>query len=338
MAPLVSVLEETRCLLFQSEDHFASLVVGDCASHSMPTSVICDKKKSSDPDIYIISSSQDSEYCQLLIQLILSLNSSLVIKTFSDESSSVRLIFLDEARVVIPLLSSSFMQSPELVHELNIAWCRQRTTPNLCFLAITVDHLPDKPTYVHLFPSFFNCQDRQWMETSANLEQQLPPDLLNSYKCPRNAVICFLAAADLLNEWLEGQHCCVFGVHDKLMNYLHLTTCIQRLKETPVRYEEEEKIVESEKEEETPVGTVNTVKKCDSENVCNSLEKSAAPLNKTDNRGDICNEDAVPKNEANSNEVKPPVDASYNEGNTVHAKPSRNHSKIGRMSTTCLIF
>lgn len=322
MAPLVSVLEETRSLLFQSENHFASLVVG--AGHqSIPTSVIREKKESTHPDIYIISSSEDTEYCHLLHQLILSQNPSLVVKKFSDENSSTRLTFLDEARLIIPLLSSSFMQSAELVHELNIAWCRQRTSPHLCFLAITVDHLPDKPTYIRIFPSFFNCLDRQWLEKS-NLKQHAPPtNVLNSCKCPQNAVFCLMAAADELNKWLveEGQQCCVFGLHDKFMNYFQLSACVQRSKEPlALNHGEEDKTVivesalESKKKEGTRVATANTDLKFDAEHVCSSLNKLANPLNRTDNHIEV----TTPNNHdvaetITCNEIKPPLDAPNNE-------------------------
>ena len=233
---LESCLEEARTLLLKND--FASLVA-DTPSYALnqdkvDTSTFLPKDADCSVDIYIICSSEDIESCSLLQNIITSQNESFVVKTSASENASTRLTYLDKARLVIPLLSSSFIQSSELVHELNIAWCRQRDCSSLCFLAIVLEQLPKNPTYVSLFPCFFNCADDFWTKDRETLKLFSSDELTRVYRScqsPLNVVLCFMSAVDHIQRWNDGEHCPVLGLHNKLFNCLHLNECIQRYKE-----------------------------------------------------------------------------------------------------------
>ena len=349
MMSLASVLEETRSLLFQDENHFTSLVVADvdCAGYALPSSAITPKNLSTNEDVYIISSEEDSQYCQLLRRLILSENPSLIIKSSSDENNSARLSYLDQARLIIPLLSSSFMKSPELVHELNIAWCRQRNNSSLCFLAITLDQLPDKPTYAHIFPSFFNCEDDQWTKTPAQLKEMPSTELANlltSCTCPQNIVYCFFTAAHFLHEWMAGRECLLIGLHDKFANFFHLRRCIQRSKETSLKLNDAESHQSDNKDEILVIAT-NSDPKCD------ALETSSKILENT-SEGELklgvenncaLDEDVVESIETAPNKVTAcnhvDKDETKRTGDEIKLKFEKNKpEKSSTSSTTCLIF
>lgn len=69
---------------------------------------------------------------------------------------------LDVARVIVPLLSPAFLTSSELVEELNIAICRNRSSSRRVLFPVQVAVVPPKPSYVHLIPSEFSCNDFKW--------------------------------------------------------------------------------------------------------------------------------------------------------------------------------
>lgn len=245
MASLISVLEDARFLI-QNQDQFASSAANglvllqeneqDALQHVPSFANPPSKIIPNHVDIYVISSEEDSEYCQLFGELVISHNQSLIIKkSFEETNLSARLSHLDNARLIIPLLSSSFVESTELVHELNIAWCRQRYASDICFLAIALDNLPYKPTYIHLFPCFFNCTDKQWKISSSKLKKSSSSyreDLVTSSKAPPQIISCLANAVELFLGWMIGKDCPCVGLYDKFTNCLHLTTCVQHFKDS----------------------------------------------------------------------------------------------------------
>ena len=234
---LESCLEEARSFFLEKD--FVSLIADattDVALHhaKQPPVTFLPKVPDCNVDVFIVCSAEDSETCSLLENIITSQNESLVVKISTNENASTCLAYLDKARLVIPLLSASFVQSSELVHELNIAWCRQRDCSSLCFFAIVLEQLPKDPTYVSLFPCFFNCEDKVWTEDRETLKLFSPVELTRMYrdcKCPLNVVLCLMIAIKHVQKWYDGECCPVLGVHNKLTNCFQLTKCIQRYKE-----------------------------------------------------------------------------------------------------------
>ena len=83
------------------------------------------------------------------------------------EQAKVRSSVLDEASVIVPLLSHAYAKSAELSEELNIALCRQRSCSSWLFFPIYTEKLPSKPAYFRLLLSLFSCSDELW-ETNAS--------------------------------------------------------------------------------------------------------------------------------------------------------------------------
>lgn len=78
------------------------------------------------------------------------------------ETAKVRHSLLDEAALVVPLLSCAFSRSAEFIEELNIALCRQRFNSRLVLFPLLLEALPITPSYLHLLWCLFSCEDRVW--------------------------------------------------------------------------------------------------------------------------------------------------------------------------------
>lgn len=184
-------------------------------------------------DIYLLCSEEDAKYCQWFCQLLISQNQSLIIKKSLEETNSSRLSYLETSSLVIPLLSPSFISSAELVHELNIAWCRQRYAEEFCFLEIILDSLPVKPTYAHLLPCFFNCKDKHW-EDSAEIKDKPSclENLATTHDVPEEVIRCFLSAIKCALSWITSKECSIWGLHNKLSNCLYFGNYLQYLTKT----------------------------------------------------------------------------------------------------------
>ena len=78
------------------------------------------------------------------------------------EETKVRHSLLDDAAIVVPLLSCSFTATAELTEELNTALCRQRFSNKLVLFPIALEPLPITPSYFHLIWSLISCEDKVW--------------------------------------------------------------------------------------------------------------------------------------------------------------------------------
>lgn len=232
LTTLTTTLEEVRKHILHCEDGFISTmskgIMLSQESKAPPSS--SRKLTPNHVDIYLICSEEDAKYCHLFSQLLISHNPSLIIKKSLEETNSSRLCYLEKSSLVISLLSPHFMSSTELVHELNIAWFRQRYVEEFCFLEIILDFVPIKPTYVHLLPCFFHCKDKRWndaleiKENPSSLE-----NLRSTHDVPAEVIRCFLVAITFTNSWITGNECSVWGLHNKLSNCLHLANCLEHL-------------------------------------------------------------------------------------------------------------
>lgn len=112
-------------------------------------------------DVALGYASGDTKSAMVLKQLLLEKIPSLKIsEPLAGDFSRVQ--SLDVARVIVPLLSPAFLTSSELVEELNIAICRNRSSSRRVLFPVQVAVVPPKPSYVHLIPSEFSCNDFKW--------------------------------------------------------------------------------------------------------------------------------------------------------------------------------
>lgn len=112
-------------------------------------------------DVALSFAAGDTKAAIILKQLLLEKLPSLKIsEPLAGDFSRVQ--SLDVARVIVLLLSPSFLASSELVEELNIAIYRNRCSSRRILFPIQVAVIPPKPSYVHLIPSEFSCNDYKW--------------------------------------------------------------------------------------------------------------------------------------------------------------------------------
>ena len=230
LTKLTTTLEEIRKHILHCKSGFISTISkGIMLSEESKAPPLSSRKLiPNHVDIYLICSEEDAKYCHLFSQLLISHNPSLIVRKYFEETNSSRLSYLENSSLVISLLSPHFMSSPELVHELNIAWLRQRYAQEFCFLEIILDSVSIKPTYVHLLPCFFHCKDKRWndvleiKENPSSLE-----NLRRTHDVPAEVIRCFVAAIKFANSWITSNECSVWGLRNKLSNYFHLANCLE---------------------------------------------------------------------------------------------------------------
>ena len=112
-------------------------------------------------DLALSFASSDNKCASILKQLLLEKKPSLTISE-PRAGDFTRVKALDNARVVVPLLSPAFLASKELVEELNIAIYRNRNSSRQILFPIQISAIPPLPTYVHLIPCEFSSVDYEW--------------------------------------------------------------------------------------------------------------------------------------------------------------------------------
>lgn len=112
-------------------------------------------------DLALSFASSDNKSASFLKQLLLEKKPSLTISE-PRAGDFTRVKGLENARVVVPLLSPAFLASKELVEELNIAIFRERYSLRQILFPIQIAAIPPLPTYVHLIPCEFSSVDYEW--------------------------------------------------------------------------------------------------------------------------------------------------------------------------------
>jgi hypothetical protein len=146
-------------------------------------------------------------------------------------NATSRLNSLDVAQVIVIFLSPAYINSKELVEELNIALYRHRTTSHQVLYPIQVSPLPHKPTYIRLLPCDFAAMDYTWMLKA--LGQTSPgriEDLAEENDISAGAANCLIEASDVIIHRLSNvdddeDHCQV------LLNNLEVQKAWEDLRE-----------------------------------------------------------------------------------------------------------
>ena len=76
---------------------------------------------------------------------------------------SLHLHIIDEAKLVVPLLSESYVKSAELMEEYHTALCRHRFADELILFPIIVGDLPLSPVYPQITLCLFSTLDNIWL-------------------------------------------------------------------------------------------------------------------------------------------------------------------------------
>ncbi|XP_068703080.1 uncharacterized protein [Montipora foliosa] len=153
-------------------------------------------------DLALSFASSDTTFAVILKQLLLEKIPSLKIsEPVSGDFSRVQ--SLDNAHLVVPLLSSAFLASKELVEELNIAIHRNRNSSRQILFPIQISAIPPKPTYVHLIPCEFSSVDYDWANkvVDENLQDEVF-QICETYSMDAGGVFCLKTAANVIVEQL----------------------------------------------------------------------------------------------------------------------------------------
>ena len=122
--------------------------------------------------------------------------------------------------MVIPLLSSAFIHSPELMDELNTALCRHRFSRKLVLFPVLLEELPREPAYLRLLFCLFSCSDSFWTR------QKLPSGLKT--KITASSAVCLRAAATVITyvicsaESVSGYFKTLFSVDELMTSRMQL--------------------------------------------------------------------------------------------------------------------
>ncbi|KAJ8037711.1 hypothetical protein HOLleu_18602 [Holothuria leucospilota] len=113
-------------------------------------------------DIVLSYHEDDEEYAEFMMSLLQHFASELNIQA-KGKNEQERLTRIEEGKKIVPLLSPSYIESPEQVEELHIAIWRSRLSLNLIF-PIHLHTLPSRPAYFHLLPCAVSLNDSLWTE------------------------------------------------------------------------------------------------------------------------------------------------------------------------------
>ena len=85
------------------------------------------------------------------------------------DSATDRLKSLDSVKLIITLLSPSYVDSPEHMEEFHVALCRERFSKKKVLYPIHMFSLPTLPTFLHLIPCDVSLADSFWKDWVVSL-------------------------------------------------------------------------------------------------------------------------------------------------------------------------
>ncbi|KAJ8037708.1 hypothetical protein HOLleu_18599 [Holothuria leucospilota] len=125
-------------------------------------------------DFVLSYNEHDKMYADYIMKLFQHFAPKLNIQA-KGKNEQERLTRIEEGKKIVPLLSPSYIESPEQVEELHVAIWRSRLSPNLIF-PIHLHTLPSRPAYFHLLPCAVNLNDSLWAELALKKKKLVLPD------------------------------------------------------------------------------------------------------------------------------------------------------------------
>lgn len=86
----------------------------------------------------------------------------------SNDPKQSQLHNLDQAKMVIPLLSKEYIKTPLLMEEFNTALCRHRFSTEMVIFPLRVGELPSKPVYPLLSFCVVATEDLVWRKMATS--------------------------------------------------------------------------------------------------------------------------------------------------------------------------
>jgi len=172
-------------------------------------------------DIALICSEEDSVWAQFLLKRLKYILPNTVISL--PEVDQTRNTVLDDAKIIVPLLSASFTKTAELIDELNIALCRQRFSDTLVLFPVYLEALPSSPAYLRLLWSLFSCTDKVWTSSSSIVNKYVDDSLSGHDKCL--CVAAHMIAFILKNpQWFQDSYKTLLSIEELYEASLTLRT------------------------------------------------------------------------------------------------------------------
>ena len=197
----------------QRMEHSTGVAFGIVNSHNSPGSVPDNSdvskttgteiQKTCSCDVALSYAPEDSIFASALKRFIFDGCADVKISE-PQVNASARLSSLDEARLIVPLLSPAYLSTSHLVDELNIALYRHRSSSQQVVLPVLVTALPYKPAYIHLIPCEFSVLDSLWASSHPQAFPDVVGQTADELDIDRDAASCLKRAADAILSQLKG--------------------------------------------------------------------------------------------------------------------------------------
>ena len=198
-----------------------TLATSSPVTSSDPTSLQVTSPGSTAVDVALSYAERDKRAAIVMKQLLLAKIPSLKIsEPVAGDFSRVQ--SLDVARVIVPLLSSAFLASIELVEELNIAIFRNRSSSRRILFPVQVAAFPPKPSYVHLIPCEFSSSDYKWawQMVDKNVNDEVSRIAEVNFM-DRDEAFCLKTAASVISERLLEESKPDLNLVDRVLLNVH---------------------------------------------------------------------------------------------------------------------
>ena len=137
------------------------------ADESNATDTDQSKQADGQPFHIVISRHQDQKIYGNYLDALLKESIPNVEVSFTEHMKKNSSNRLDEADLIIPLISLSYMTTSSFTSDLNIAISRQRSSGKLIMFPILLEKLSPHPTYSNILWCLFSCTDSHWTPESA---------------------------------------------------------------------------------------------------------------------------------------------------------------------------
>ena len=151
-------------------------------------------------DIVLSFHKYDAKFAQMLIAELKSKLKDVSISLPTE--GSLRLHLIDETSLFVPLLSNSYIESPEMMGEFQTALCRHRCENQIILFPVIVGSLSMRPVYPQLCICLFSIHDSIWESPDScfSCVAKVICNVLSKRPCVETSFKTFFSMLEL-QEW-----------------------------------------------------------------------------------------------------------------------------------------
>ena len=151
-------------------------------------------------DIVLSFHKYDAKFAQMFITELKSKLKDVSISLPTE--GSLRLHLIDETSLFVPLLSNSYIESPEMMVEFQTALCRHRCENEIILFPVIVGSLSMRPVYPQLCICLFSISDSIWEspESCFSCAARVICNVLSKRPCVETSFKTFFSMLEL-QEW-----------------------------------------------------------------------------------------------------------------------------------------